>query len=339
VDDIRDFTLEELEAELAEMGEPAYRAGQIFGWLYGRGAKNFEAFSDLPKGLRQKLSARFSFRPIERAGTWRARDGTEKILFRLPDGRFVETVLIPSGRRRTVCLSTQVGCKFACVFCASGRRGFKRNLAPSEIIGQVLFLREELEIALTNVVFMGMGEPLDNFDNVVRSIRILNDPKGLGIAARRITVSTSGIVPGIERFKDLGLQVNLSISLHAPDEVLRGRLMPVGRKYPLAALLRACEDYLEGGGRKLTLEYVLIEGQNDRPADAARLAGIARRLRAKVNLILYSPVEGLPFQTPSDARVEAFSRVLEEKGVGATIRKSKGRDIEAACGQLAMREK
>jgi len=335
--DIRDLTREELAAELAAMGEPAFRAGQIFGWLYAKGAGSFDDFTDLPKSLRRKLAGRFSFRPLEVEGFLRARDGTEKYLLRLQDGFGIETVVIPAGERRTICLSTQAGCKYACVFCASGRHGFKRNLVPSEIVGQILSLRTALDAALSNIVFMGMGEPLDNFDNLVRAVRILNDPRGMGIAARRMTVSTAGVVPGILRLRELGLQINLSVSLHAADDELRSRLTPVNRKYPLAMVVAACEDYLREGGRKITFEYILLDGVNDRPADADGLARLSYRLRAKVNLIPYSPVEGFDFRTPSPERIQAFLRRLEEKGAAVTLRRSKGRDIRAACGQLAGR--
>ena len=334
--DIRDLTREELAAELAALGEPGFRAGQIFAWLYAKGAKNFDDFTNLPKSLRRELAGRFFLRPLEVDGYLRGEDGTEKYVFRLHDGYGVETVLIPAGPRRTLCLSTQAGCKFACVFCASGRQGFKRNLSPSEIVGQVLDLRGALDAALTNIVFMGMGEPFDNFENLVRAVKILNDTLGMGIAARRMTVSTSGLVPGIVRFRELGLQVNLSLSLHAADDHLRSRLMPVNRTYPLADVLEAVEGYLGEGGRMVTFEYVLIEGVNDRPSDADGLARLARRLRAKVNLIPYSPVEGLSFRTPSAERIQAFVRRLEDKGAAVTLRQSKGKDIRAACGQLTL---
>jgi len=334
--DIRDLTRPELETELAVLGEPGFRAGQIFAWLYAKGAQSFDDFTDLPKTLRRELSGRFLLRPLEIDGFLRGEDGTEKYVFRLSDGTGVETVLVPAGARRTLCLSTQAGCKFACAFCASGRHGFKRDLAPSEIVGQVLDLRSALDAALTNIVFMGMGEPLDNFDNVVRAVKILNDPKGLGVAARRMTVSTSGVVPGIVRFREVGLQVNLSLSVHAADDRLRSRLMPINRKYPLADVMSACEDYLAEGGRKITFEYVLLDAVNDRPADADGLARLARRLRAKVNLIPYSPVEGFSFRTPPPERIQAFVRRLEEKGAAVTLRQSKGKDIRAACGQLTL---
>jgi 23S rRNA (adenine2503-C2)-methyltransferase len=335
--DLRDLSFEELRTALAALDVPAYRTRQIFAWLYQKKASSFEAMSDLPRDLREKLGACFSFQPLEVAGLTRSRDGTSKTLFRLADGLSVETVLIPAGTRRTVCLSTQAGCKFACAFCASGLLGFRRDLTTAEILGQVLYFRDVLDVGLTNIVFMGMGEPLDNFDNVEKAIRILNDPRGFGFAARRMTVSTSGFVPGIARFKKLDLQINLSVSLHAADDETRSRLMPINRRFPLADVMAACEDYLGGGGRKLTFEYVLIKGLNDRPEDAERLARIARDLRAKVNLIPYSPVPGLAFERPGIEEMSAFSRRLENRGVEATLRDSKGSDIQAACGQLALR--
>ena len=333
--DIRDLSFEELRAVLAEDNEPAYRAEQVFAWLYRRGASSFAEFTDLPRPLRDRLAARFSLRPLEAAEVRRSADGTTKTLFRLSDGWNIETVFIPSGARRTICLSTQAGCKFSCAFCASGRGGFHRHLRPGEILGQVLHFRSGPDAGWTNLVFMGMGEPLDNLDNVERVLRVLNDPRGCGFAARRMTVSTCGLVPGIERFARIDLQINLSISLHAADDETRNRLMPVNRRYPLAELISACEDYLAAGGRKITFEYVLLKGVNDRPADAERLARLARRLGAKVNLIAFSPVAGLPFERPDPEAVAAFAGRLRNKGIAVTVRSSKGSDIQAACGQLA----
>jgi len=339
--DIKDFTLEELKARLEKWGEPSYRATQVFDWLYKKGATSFEAFTDLPKSLRQKLEEYFSPRSLVLMEQVTSRDGTEKFLFELSDGHFIETVLIPAGKRKTLCLSTQVGCKFACAFCASGMAGFKRNLLPSEIIGQILFLRDELSVHLTNFVFMGMGEPLDNYENVIKAVRIMNDPKGLGIAARRITISTSGVSSALERLKNVKLQVNVSLSLHALRDELRSKLMPINKKYPLAGLLQACQDYIEKTGRKVTLEYILLREINDSAEDARRLAAVAKRLRAKVNLIPSSQICGLAYEPSPKARAELFLKWLEEKGVGATLRRSKGADIQAACGQLAgrLREK
>ncbi|MEN6312061.1 MAG: 23S rRNA (adenine(2503)-C(2))-methyltransferase RlmN [Acidobacteriota bacterium] len=335
--DIRGLTLDELKAELAAMGEKSFRAVQIFDWLYRRDAADFAGFITLPKALRDKLAARFSLGRLELETRLDAGDGTAKLLFKLADGHAIETVLIPSGRRTTACLSTQVGCKFACAFCASGLKGFKRNLSPAEIAGQALYVTKTLGADVTNYVFMGMGEPLDNFDNLVRAVRIMNAPQGMGIAARRMTISTAGFVPGIERLKGLDLQINLSISLHAVTDLLRSRLMPINKAYPLEKLVAAGEDYIRSGGRMITLEYILIRGLNTSPHCADGLAGIARRLRAKVNLIVYSPVVGLPFETPSDVEVDHFRRWLEERKVRVTLRLSKGKEILAACGQLAGR--
>jgi 23S rRNA (adenine2503-C2)-methyltransferase len=333
--DLKDLTLDELRAELKGWGEPSFRAGQVFDWIYKKGANSFAAMTDLPKSLRQRLEDHFGLSAPELAEQLRSGDGTEKFLFRMTDGALIETVLIPSGARRTLCLSTQVGCKFGCIFCASGAGGFRRNLAPSEILGQILFLRDRLDVRLTNLVLMGMGEPLDNFENVVRAVRIMNSPEGLAIGARRITISTVGIVPGIKELERLGIQVNLSLSLHATTDALRSRLLPVNRKYPLAEVIRAGKDYARRTGRMMTVEYVLISSLNDTAADAVRLSSIAKRLGAKVNLIPYSPGCGPEWTASPRTRQEAFLRVLQEKGVAATVRRSKGADIGAACGQLA----
>ena len=335
--DIKDLTLKELQARLRERDIPVFRAVQIFAWLYRQGKTDFSEFSDLPIELREDLASAFTLGRLERIRESRSADETVKFLWRLHDGGFVETVLIPSGKRCTLCLSTQVGCKFHCAFCASGLPGFKRNLTPSEITGQILELSSGLDIEPTNIVFMGMGEPLDNFDNLVRALRIMNAPEGMGIAARRMTISTCGLVPGIERLAGIDLQVNLSLSLHATNDALRDRLVPVNKVYPLEKVVSACEKYRAEGGRMITLEYVLIKGVNDGLDDADGLGGIARRLQAKVNLIALSPVPQLPFKTPTDGAVRNFARWLEERKVHVTIRKSKGADIDAACGQLAGR--
>ena len=336
---IQDLTLAELRTELERLNEKPFRAVQIFDWLYKRRATRFEDFTTLPKPLREKLAARFAIGGLEVADRLESADGTTKLLFRLRDGEHVETVLIPAGRRLTLCLSTQVGCKFACAFCASGRHGFRRHLAPSEITGQVLAAERALGREPTNYVLMGMGEPLDNWANVEKALRIMNAPQGLGVAARRLTVSTAGFVDAFERLAAFDLQINLSLSLHAVTDRLRDRLMPINRRFPLEAVVGAAEKYVRSGGRMITLEYIVIAGLNDSLDDADGLAAIARRLRAKVNLIAYSPVEGLPFKTPPDAELARFMRWLEERKVGTTLRLSKGADIAAACGQLAGRIK
>ena len=271
--DIKDLSLDRLATELESLGEPAFRAKQIFAWLYRRGKATFGEFSDISRGLRDKLEERYFIGRLEAVERLRSADGVQKFLFRLGDGERVETVLIPSGTRRTVCLSTQAGCKYRCAFCASGLGGFQRDLTPSEITGQVLFVKDVMGEEPTNLVFMGMGEPLDNFDNVAGAIRIMNAAEGMGIAARRFTISTCGVVPGIERLAKLDLQVNLSLSLHAVTDRLRDRLMPVNRKYPLEEIVRACEAYLESGGRMMTLEYILIRRRQRHPERRRRPGG------------------------------------------------------------------
>ncbi len=336
---LSDLTLAELRAELERLGERPFRAVQIFDWLYKKKATRFEDFTTLPKPLREKLAAAFAIGGLEAADRQESADGTTKLLFRLRDGEHVETVLIPAGRRLTLCLSTQVGCRFACAFCASGRQGFRRDLAPSEITGQILAAERALGREPTNYVFMGMGEPLDNWANVEKALRIMNAPEGLGIAARRLTISTAGFADAFARLAALDLQINLSLSLHAVTDRLRDRLMPINRRFPLEEVIGAAEKYVRSGGRMITLEYIVIAGINDSLDDADGLAAIARRLKAKVNLIAYSPVEGLPFKIPPDAELARFARWLEERKVGTTLRLSKGADIAAACGQLAGRLK
>ncbi len=335
--DIKDLTFDELAAELDRWGEPRFRALQVFDWVYKKGARSFAEFSTLPAAFREELERTFSLALPELAQHLAAPDKAEKFVFRLSDGQFIESVLIPSGARQTLCLSSQVGCRYGCRFCASGLGGFKRNLTAGEMTGQVLFLRDRLDVALTNFVFMGMGEPLDNFENLSGALRNMNAPEGLGIAARRITISTAGVVPGIERLAALDLQVNLSLSLHAVRDSLRSELMPINRKYPLAEVLKACEGFVRAGGRMMTLEYVLLGGINDAPADARGLAAIARRLGAKVNVIPYSAFEGLACRPAREAHQDAFLKALEEQRVKATLRRSKGAAIQAACGQLAGR--
>jgi 23S rRNA (adenine2503-C2)-methyltransferase len=332
---IKELTFDELRVVLKDMGEPDYRAGQVLSWLYHKDASGFEEMTDLGRTLKDKLNIRFTASWPELAQHLRSRDGAEKFLLRLDDGRFIETVLIPGPARATVCLSTQVGCRFGCPFCASGRPGFIRNLSAAEIVDQVLFVRRASGRPVTHVVFMGMGEPLDNFDNVGRAIRLLNDQRGVGLAARRITVSTCGLLPGLQMLRTLGLQVELSVSLHAASDELRGRLVPLNKKYPLSALVPALQEYHRATGRQVTFEYALIKGLNDSPQEAGRLAALARRCRAKVNLIPLSPINGSIYEPTARLTAVAFLRRLEERGVRVTLRRSKGAEIQAACGQLA----
>ncbi|HNT01729.1 MAG TPA: 23S rRNA (adenine(2503)-C(2))-methyltransferase RlmN [Candidatus Saccharicenans sp.] len=329
------WTRAELEAYLRRSGQPSYRAGQIFRWVYQAGKSQPGEFTDLPLELRQRLEADFIINPLQLKEAVSSKDGTIKYLFRLMDDNFIETVMIPAGSRQTFCLSTQVGCKFHCAFCASGLHGFKRNLEAGEIVSQVLNLKYNYGHQPTNLVLMGMGEPLDNLDNVLKAIRILNDQNGLALGARRITVSTVGLIPGLKKLVNFELQINLSLSIHSAIDDKRTQLMPVNKKYPLEELIKAAEDYLQAGGRQLTLEYIVIGGFNDSLYDAEALAAVSRRLKAKVNLIAYSPVPGFKWQAPAREEVERFQKWLEERKVRVTIRQSKGIDIAAACGQLA----
>ena len=333
--DIRNLTREDLISMISSMSEPSYRADQIFFWLYRKGIKDLNEMKNIPKPLRDKLKSEYSIGSSSLSKRLHSKDKCEKFVFELLDNNFIETVLIKSKLRNTVCISTQVGCKFGCKFCASGYKGFIRNLSVSEIVSQVLFLLYDIQCEITNYVFMGMGEPLDNYDNLIKAISIINDPKGIGAGARRITVSTCGMIPGIEKLKNFPLQINLSISLHATNDVLRSSIMPINKKYPLEKLMKACEGYIENKKRILTLEYVLIRDVNDSKQDAEGLAGIAGRLRAKVNIIPYSVTEYARFEAVDKERISRFVDVLQKNRVNVTYRESKGKDIKAACGQLA----
>lgn len=332
--DIKNFTLEELKEEMARLEEPVYRAEQIFSWLYKKGVGNFNDMINLPRLLNDKLNNNYYIGSFRLAKHLKSSDGTEKFAFGVLNGNFIETVLIYSKGRKTICLSTQVGCKYGCFFCASGLKKFIRNLTVSEIINQILFLQFNFKHTITNYVFMGMGEPLDNYENLSKAILIMNDSAGLGIGARRITVSTCGLIPGIEKLKNLELQVNLSVSLHAGNNRIRNELMPINNKYGLEKLIFACKDFIEKTGRMITFEYILIKGKNGSLKNADELAALVRNLKAKVNLIPYSVVSCFPFQASSAKDVGAFCSRLLKYGIKATIRESKGRDIQAACGQL-----
>ncbi|MBL7072150.1 MAG: 23S rRNA (adenine(2503)-C(2))-methyltransferase RlmN [Candidatus Omnitrophica bacterium] len=332
---ILDYSFTELEKEIQLLGAPRHRAKQIFLWLYHKNADSFSKMTNLPKTFIKTLKSRFVIERVECAEHLTSCDGTEKFLWKLKDGEYVETVLIKEGARRTVCISTQVGCKFACPFCASGRKRFKRNLTICEIVDQLRLGAELSSSSITNIVFMGMGEPMDNYDNLINAIRVMNSPEGLGFAARRITISTCGIVPAIYRLKEENLQIELSISLHAADDKLRNILVPVNRKYPLKELLSACLAYHQKTKRLITLEYILLSGQNDSARDARKLAKLAKKMKAKVNLINYSPIFASDLAKVSTREKLLFKNILRENKVTVTVRKSKGTDILAACGQLA----
>jgi 23S rRNA (adenine2503-C2)-methyltransferase len=339
---IKSLTLDEVSERLKVLGQPNYRAKQVSQWIYGKRVKSFAEMSDLPASLRQQLTTEFDFSGLEPIRTLGSKDTTLKYLFRLDDGALIESVLIPASPalygeasdRRTICISTQVGCAYGCKFCASGLDGWSRNLQPGEIVDQVLRVEELSGEKINNIVFMGMGEPMANFANLIKAITIINAPWGIGLGARHITISTSGLAPQIKLLADQPLQVRLAISLHGATNEVRQQIMPVNRKYPLEELLDACAYYTQRKKQWLTFEYILIEGINDRPEDARALVQVARKVKAKVNCIPYNKVEGLDWVRPSEARQDAFMAILEAGRIPATIRREKGHDIAAACGQL-----
>ena len=365
--DIKSLTREELETQFAAWQQPKYRAAQLLEWLYAHRATSWEAMTNLPRPLREKLKENFSLQTLELLRKQGAPDTTQKFLWRLHDHSLIESVLIPANPalygdaidRHTLCVSTQVGCAYGCKFCASGLDGWKRNLTPDEIVEQVLAV-ERLSPQSTvpsheseggahsrlktvdsrlvdNIVVMGMGEPLANYDHLLKALRILNAPWGGGIGARKITISTSGLAPQIRRLADEPLQFRLAISLHGATDEVRNKIMPVNRRYPLKELVAACEEYQAQKSRMLTFEYILIAGVNDSIEQAKPLAALARRLFAKVNLIPYNRVEGLPWERPSEETQEKFLAALEKQKVIATLRREKGHDIDAACGQLRLK--
>lgn len=340
--DLKDLSRKELEAFVKSLGWERYRADQIFAWIYRWGVAGFDEMTNLAKGKCQELHevAYISSLALERQVTSRV-DETSKYLFELEDGHRIESVLIKDGDRRTVCVSTQVGCGLGCVYCATGDLGLKRSLRAAEIVDQVLSLRRFLPRgeAITNVVLMGMGEPLLNYEQTVKACRLLNDPDGLAIAARKITVSTAGVVPGIRKLAREGLRLGLAISLNATTDQARSRLIPLNKKYPLEQLMKAAREYARDAARPVTFEYVLMRGVNTSRDDALRLAQMVRGIRCKINLIPYNPVPGKPYGRPSKQEVTDFMKLLYPRCPTVTLRESKGADIMAACGQLRGQEK
>ena len=365
--DIKSLTRAEVEAQFAAWRQPAYRVAQLLQWLYARRVTNWDAMTNLPKPLRDQLRQTYSLQTPELVRKQGSHDTTQKFLWRLRDHSLIESVLIPANPalygdasdRHTLCISTQVGCAYGCKFCASGLDGWKRNLTADEIVEQVLAVerlgsqsavrsresgdstRSRLKTVgsrlVDNLVVMGMGEPMANYDNLLASLRILNAPWGGGIGARKITISTSGLAPQIRKLADEPEQFRLAVSLHGATDEVRNRIMPVNRKYPLQELVAACERYQAQKGRMLTFEYILIAGVNDAIDQARPLAALAKRLFAKVNLIPYNKVEGLPWERPAEDVCEAFLATLEKQKVTATLRREKGHDIDAACGQLRLK--
>ncbi|HOL16984.1 MAG TPA: 23S rRNA (adenine(2503)-C(2))-methyltransferase RlmN [Bacillota bacterium] len=328
---------QELRQFLVELGEKPYRAGQILGWLYHKGAQSWGEMTDLPKALRDKLAALAEIGLLPLVKKQLSADGTGKYLSALADGQTVETVLLPYDIGSGACISTQVGCKMGCRFCASGLPGFIRNLSAAEIMAQVLLVKGELGkrgLKLKRLVLMGTGEPLDNYDSIMAFLEAVQDRERLGMSLRHVTLSTAGLVPRIYDLAGFGRPLNLAVSLNAPNNALRDRLMPINRAYPLERLLPACDHYAKKTGRRVTYEYILIEGVNDRPAHAAQLAALLKGRLAHVNLIPFNAVPELDFKpSPADV-VREFARTLADQHINVTVRRRLGADIAAACGQL-----
>ncbi len=335
--DILSMLPEEIEAELKELGEPKYRAGQVFAWL-GRGVRDFDGMSDLPVSLREKLKQNFSiYQPKVLRKQVSQIDGTVKYLWELKDGNSVETVVMSYKHGNTVCISTQVGCRQGCAFCASTIGGLVRCLEPSEMLDEVMYSQIDSGKEISNIVLMGIGEPLDNFDNVMRFLELVNHPKSMNIGMRHISLSTCGL---IERFDDLAaknLQLTLSVSLHAPDDETRSKIMPANRGRGVAKLTEACKSYYKKTGRRISFEYAMIDGVNDTEYHARLLSKIANEVSAHVNLIPLNHVEERQFGPSTPGHMKAFIKILEDNGVNVTVRRKLGSDVDASCGQLRRR--
>lgn len=336
------FSLDDLKLWLEQNGEKGFRAAQIFEWLYVKDAPSFEAMTNLSKELRNRLSSLLQFPILKLLKTEESEDReTMKFLWELPDQKRVESVLILSGDRRTVCISCQVGCPARCAFCASGKEGLLRNLTPGEIVEQVLHINRFLKQKgqrVSHLVFMGMGEPMENYDAVIKAIQIFNHPEAFQISQRRITVSTVGVVEGIDRLAKEPLMVNLVLSLHAPNQHIRKKIIPYARRYALEEVLMAMDRYAEATGRDITYEYTLLAGINDQLEHAEELAQLLKGKQCTVNLIPYNPVQGLRLHRPEKEEIETFRETLEAAGINTTWRYTKGKDIAAACGQLALQK-
>ncbi|NUQ22749.1 MAG: 23S rRNA (adenine(2503)-C(2))-methyltransferase RlmN [Saprospiraceae bacterium] len=342
--DIRQQSLQEIEAFFTAQGEPRFRAKQVYEWLWKKGAFSFEEMTNLPKNLRQTLETHFAINPIVVDKVQHSTDGTIKTRFRLHDGHLIESVLIPvpDDNRYTVCVSCQVGCSLTCTFCATGRMKRVRNLDPAEIYDQVLLVnRQSLETyghPLTNIVFMGMGEPLLAYSNVMQGIERITSPEGLGMSAKRITVSTAGIAKMIKKLADDNAQIKLALSLHAADDTKRNEIMPINEQNNLAALVESLRYFYNKTKNPISYEYIAFQDFNDSLADAANLLRLCKHFPVKVNIIEYNPIDGAPFHKASEHRIDEFARYLRSHGVMVTVRRSRGRDIDAACGQLANKE-
>ena len=334
--DLAELERSGLETALVDAGHPRFRARQIFAWLYRRGVAELDLMTNLPRELRAGLAADFVLTTPAIAAREKSVDGTEKFLLQLADGRRIESVFIPDTPGATFCISTQVGCAMACAFCLTGKMGLVRNLTAGEIAGQVRVLAHALDLCGKpfNIVLMGMGEPLHNYDETMKALRILSDPEGLALPMRRVTLSTVGLLPALERLAREPEIPNLAVSLHAPTDLQRCQLVPLNQKYGVREIIAACRKFPLKKRSRITFEYVLLAGVNDRPEDARALARLLADVKAKVNLIPLNPAAGIPFDRPSDDAVDGFARILASRGVTVSVRKSRGGDIRAACGQL-----
>ena len=334
--DLAELDRQALEAELSKRGHESFRARQLFAWIYRRGVTDIDAMTDLSRELRATLSSHFTLTTPEVVNRERSSDGTEKFLLRLADGRQIESVFIPDTPSMTFCISTQVGCAMACAFCLTGKMGLVRNLTAGEIVGQVRVLAHTVDLRDRgfNIVLMGMGEPLHNYDETMKALRILTDEHGFAMSPRRITLSTVGVLPALEKLAREPIMPNLAISLHAPTDEQRGALVPINRKYGVSEIIEACKRFPLKRRSRITFEYVMLAGVNDRPEDARRLAKLLHGVKSKVNLIPLNAAAGIPFERPSDEVVSRFAEILADHYLTVSVRKSRGRDIRAACGQL-----
>ncbi len=336
--DIKSLTLQELKTELTAMGEKAFRAGQMYEWMHKKLAKNFDEMTNLPKAMRDACKERFEYISLETVQVQESKiDGTKKFLFALPDGNLVESVWMKYHHGNSVCISSQVGCKMGCKFCASTLDGWERNLLPSEMLEQIYAITRITGERVSNVVVMGTGEPMDNYDNLVRFIELLTNSDGLNISQRNITVSTCGLVPQIRKLADENLQITLALSLHAPNDEKRKELMPIAKKYSLAEVLDACDYYFEKTGRRISFEYALVAGVNDNDGEAQQLIALLQGRNCHVNLIPVNPIKERDYVSTDRKNTERFKNKLEKSKIQCTIRREMGRDIDGACGQLRRR--
>ena len=334
--DLANLERVELETALESRGHKRFHARQVFGWIYKRAVTDVFAMTDLSRDLRAALAEHFTIGTPQIVAREKSEDGTEKFLLRLSDGKQLESVFIPDTPSMTFCVSTQVGCAMACAFCLTGKMGLVRNLTAGEIAGQVRVLAAATGMLEKkfNIVLMGMGEPLHNYDETMRALRILNDEHGLAVSPRRVTLSTVGLLPALEKLAREPLMPNLAISLHAPNDKLRGELVPLNKKYGVAEIIAACKRFPLTKRSRITFEYVLLAGVNDSPDDARQLAKLLAGVKSKVNLIPLNAAPGIPFERPSDRAIDQFAQILADRGLLVSVRKSRGRDIRAACGQL-----